>query len=101
MEIAMGIYDAPQIQQQPTLYLNPFKSNIDVFKAKFRFEVEEKKIQRLPIRFLGICAISLVPNQIDIKEIPHRFIEFFILQSQSHERTSVWSVSRCSSGKSV
>ena len=31
MEIAMGIYDAPQIQQQPILYLNPFKSNIAVF----------------------------------------------------------------------
>ena len=31
MEIAMGVYDAPQIQQQPVLYLNPFKSNIAVF----------------------------------------------------------------------
>lgn len=31
MEIAIGIYDAPQIQQQPILYLNPFKSNIAVF----------------------------------------------------------------------
>ncbi len=31
MEIAMGVYDAPQIQQQPVFYLNPFKSNIAVF----------------------------------------------------------------------
>lgn len=31
MEIAMGIYDAPQIQQQPILYLNPLKTNIAVF----------------------------------------------------------------------
>ena len=31
MEIAMGIYDAPQIQQQPILYLNPFRSNIAIF----------------------------------------------------------------------
>lgn len=27
----MGVYDAPQIQQQPVLYLNPFKANIAVF----------------------------------------------------------------------
>ena len=27
----MGTYDAPQIQQQPILYLNPYKSNIVVF----------------------------------------------------------------------
>lgn len=31
MEIAMGVYDAPQIQQQPVLYLNLFKANIAVF----------------------------------------------------------------------
>ena len=31
MTIAMGIYDAPLIQQKPVLYLNPFTSNIAVF----------------------------------------------------------------------
>ena len=31
MQIAMGIYDAPQIQQQPILYLDPLRSNIAVF----------------------------------------------------------------------
>ncbi len=30
MELAMGMYDAPQIQQQPILYLNPFRSNIAI-----------------------------------------------------------------------
>ncbi|MEE0954242.1 MAG: cell division protein FtsK [Eubacterium sp.] len=31
MELAMGLYDAPQIQQQPVLYLDPLKANIAVF----------------------------------------------------------------------
>lgn len=33
MKLAIGQYDAPQIQKQPILYLDPFRSNIAVFGA--------------------------------------------------------------------
>lgn len=33
MKLAIGQYDAPQIQKQPILYLDPYRSNIAVFGA--------------------------------------------------------------------
>ena len=31
MKLAMGMYDSPQTQEQPILYLDPHRSNIAVF----------------------------------------------------------------------
>ncbi len=33
MKLAMGQYDAPQIQEQPVFYLDPYRSNVAVFGA--------------------------------------------------------------------